>query len=195
VTRAAGAALGLALLAGARLALAASGEPADHGHAESGSGLGILLFQVLNLAILGFILYRFAGPALRDYLAQRSRAIREQIEGAQRSLAAAQTELEELRRRLARADDEAREIAEQAARAAKAERARIVARAAESAERLRVEARRIADQEIARARLSLQAETAQLATQLAADVLRQRLTEDDDRRLVADFARRVDGAS
>ncbi|MCE2390290.1 MAG: ATP synthase F0 subunit B [Proteobacteria bacterium] len=156
-----------------------------------GGGLELLAFQALNLAILVFVITRFAGPAVRDYLRTRSRDIRERIDASQRALEQAQAEIAELRARLARSDEESRELVEQTARAAESEKQRSVARAEETAERIRGEARRVADREIDRARGVLQAEASQLAVELAEQILRERLTGDDDQRLVEEFAQRI----
>jgi F-type H+-transporting ATPase subunit b len=184
--------LGLTIFFVARAALAAGAE--DSGaHHDSGGGWVILIKHALNLGILAFILIRFAVPFLRDFMLQRSQDIRDQIEASQRALEDAQAEIASLRAELSRAADHEREIGDQAAAAAESERARALVRAEENALRLREDARRIADQEVERARGLLRAEAAQLATQLAAEMLRERLTAEDDRRLFDEFAQHVGG--
>ena len=49
----------------------------------------------------------------------------------------------------------------------------------------------MAKQEIARARVVLRQEAAELATQLAGDLVRRNLEADDDRRLVSDAVERI----
>jgi F-type H+-transporting ATPase subunit b len=183
--------LGLAVAAGS--AFAAADEHAA-GHAD-GEGLWILARHALNLGILVFLLVRFALPALRDFMRQRSENLREQIGSAQRALEAAQRELADLRTQLQRADDEARELLVAAELAAQAEQPLAQQRARETADRLRDDARRVADQEIQRARDLLQGEAAQLATELAGELLRERLGPEDDRRLFDEFTARVGSSS
>ena len=74
---------------------------------------------------------------------------------------------------------------------AQAERERTLERARLSAERIREEARRVADNEIVRARQVLRDEAAELATSIAAEFLRERITPEDDARLLADFVDRA----
>lgn len=182
------------LLALAAASAFAAGDEHAAGHASS-EGLWILVRHALNLAILAFLLVRFALPALRDFMRQRSENLREQIGSAQRALEAAQRELTELRAQMQRADDEARELLVAAERAAQAEQPLAQQRAHEAAERLRDDARRVADQEIQRARDLLQGEAAKLATELAGQILRERLGPEDDRRLFDEFTARVGRAS
>jgi len=188
-----GIAVGLASLALAGVAWAEAGE---HGAAHSTSeGWWVLARHALNLIALGWVLVRFALPALRDFMRQRSEALRERIDGAKLQLAAAQQELAQLRAQLGSADSEAQDLIEQAERAARAEQERSLERARESAERLREDARRIADQELERARAVLRAEAAQLATEAATRLLQERIDANDDRRLFDEFAQRMGSAS
>ncbi len=167
--------------------VAASEVWAAGGSAEHGSNLGLLFLQVLNTAVLAFILVRYAGPPLRSFLVQRSQGIRRRIEASEARLRQARAELEELRRRLERFEREAQEIVSESAATAANERVRLLERAAATAERIREEARRVADQEIARARRELQEEAAELAVTLAREILREKLTSQDDNRLVAEY--------
>lgn len=180
-------------IAGAWSAFAAGGEhAAEHAGSE---GLWVLARHALNLGILVFLLVRFALPALRDFMRQRAENLREQIGSARTALEAAQRELSELRGQLQRADADARDLLADAQRSAEAEEPLALERSRENAERLREDARRVADQEVQRARGMLQAEAAKLATELAAQILRERLAPEDDRRLFDEFAARAGSAS
>ena len=181
------------LAMGAWSALAAEAEHAG-GHAE-GEGLWLLIRHALNLAILVFLLVKFALPVLRAFLRERAENLREQIGSARTALETAQRELAELRAQVQRSDDEARDLLAAAQRSAEAEEPLALERSRENAERLRDDARRVADQELQRARDLLQAEAAKLATELAAQILRERLGPDDDRRLFEEFSARVGSAS
>ena len=183
----------LLFTAGAWSAFAAGGEHAA-GHAE-GEGFWVLARHALNLGILVFLLVRFALPALRDFMRQRSENLREQIGSARSALEAARRELAELRSQLQRAGDEARDLLAAAERSAEAEEPLAHERSRENAERLKDDARRVADQEVQRAREMLQAEAAKLATELAAQLLRERLGPDDDQRLFDEFTARAGDAS
>jgi F-type H+-transporting ATPase subunit b len=172
-------------------ALASAASDAGH-HGPDWKTLGI---AVLNLSILGFILYRYAAKPTSDFLFQRSEGIRGALRDAQAQLAAAQAENAKLQDRLAHLADEAREIVDLARRQAQAEGARMQQRAHETAARIREEGQRVADMEIARARQALREEAAALATSLAAEILRERIRPEDDQRLLAEFVARVEGGT
>lgn len=178
--------LAIALLCLPVSALAASG---GDGHAEtSWSVLGI---HALNFAFLLFLIHRYARQPVLDYLAQRSQNIRSEIETAESRLRDAERELSDLRDRLSGFEREASELAERTAEQAETEKAAALERAGESAQRIRDEAQRVAGQELERARHELRAEAAVLATSLAAEILREKLTPEDDKRLVGEFIERL----
>ncbi len=188
-------ALGLAVLL-----LAASGVHAASDAHEAGGGahepsLWLLGVQFLNAGILVFILVRFAGPALRDYFQSRSEQIRQSIEGAQAQLLEAEAEIAELRGRLEAFEGESGRLVEAAAEAAEDARTRMLERAQATAQRLREDAERVADSEIARARHALRAEAARLATELAGQLLREQVTREDDARMVGEFVDKLGGSA
>ena len=167
-------------------ALAASG---SDGHAET--SWSVLAIHTLNFAFLLFLIYRYARRPILDFLAQRSQNIRSEIETAETRLRDAERELSGLRERLSGFEQEASELADRTAQQAESEKAAAVERARESAQRIRDEVQRVAGQELERARQQLRAEAAVLATTLAAEILREKLTPEDDKRLVGEFIERL----
>ena len=190
---AAGLLVGLALLWLAPEAWSAGDE---HGAAEEhGASWSILALHALNFAFLSFLLYRYAWPLIVDFMSRRSKEIRAEIESAGERLRAAERELAELRARLADFGQEEERIASLAFQQGESEKARTIDRARETAQRIREDAERVANQEIERARQILREEAAELATELAGELLRGNLTSDDDRRLVDEFADRIGAES
>ena len=167
----------------------ASEAAAEHGHA--GPDWAYFIYHSIGLALLLSVLAYFTREPLKNFLLDRSEGIRRQIEAAESALATARAEAAELRARLARATQENEAFVQAAAVQAEAERVLALDRAQQAAERIRQESRRSADQEIARARRELQDEAAQLATSIAAEILRQGMTPDDDRRLVGEFVEQI----
>lgn len=160
---------------------------------EEGGGVSwrMLALHVLNFGVLLWLLWRYARLPIVDFVAQRSKRIRREIEAADERLRAAEREIEELRARLAHFDREAEELVEATTRQAEIEGARVVERAEATALRIREDAERVANQEIERARQTLRVEAAELATELAAGILSENLTPGDDERLVSEFIERV----
>jgi len=183
--------LALALIAAALLcepALAADAA-GDHGHGSP--DWAYLAYHSIGLFVLLGVIAYYTREPLKNFLADRSAGIRRQIEDAEAALATARTESAELRARLSSATREHKEFVRAVAEQAEAERALALERARQAAERVREESRRAADQEIARARRELQDEAAQLATAIAAEILSQGITPDDDRRLLGEFVEQI----
>jgi F-type H+-transporting ATPase subunit b len=162
-----------------------------HAAGDGGPSWSLLILQVFNTALLLGIIIRYGGPPIRSWLRERSRGIRAEIEAAEERVRSAETEISQLRERLAGMEAETARILRVGEEQAQIERERGVERANEAAERIRAEAERVAGQEVERARLELQAEAAELATQVAADLMRDNLQPADDQRLIAEFIERV----
>jgi F-type H+-transporting ATPase subunit b len=155
----------------------------------------LLALQIVNGIILLAILIRFTRQPLRNFLAQRRHEIQASIQDAEARVAAAETELARWRGRLEDVEEEAAEILRAAQEQAEAERRRVLERAEANARRIAEEAQKVADQEIERARAELRSEAAELATQLASDLVRRSLTPEDHRRLVEDAIERMGGSA
>ncbi len=179
--------LGLVLLAPELLAAEEGG--------EAGPNWFHLAVQIGNVLVLGYLLYRFAARPISNALQERSRRIRTQIEDSESRLGEAEAELAQLRERLAGMEAESAALLSQVVERAQTERARALERARQGAERIREEGRRVADNEIIRAREVLRNEAATLATRIASEILRERLTAEDDQRLLRDFVEHVEGPS
>jgi F-type H+-transporting ATPase subunit b len=181
----------LLLMLAAGVASAAGGE---HGEAGAhGPSWGLLALQILNTAVLVGVLVSVGRRPIGEFFAARQHAIRASIEGAKQELEAAERRLAELRARLSGIGDERARMIAEAEELARIEERRSTERARRTAERIREEAGRVAEQELARARRELRAEAAALATDLAAERLREAITPEDDRRLVREFIERSGG--
>jgi F-type H+-transporting ATPase subunit b len=180
----------VALLAPAVASAAAPG--------EGGGDVMTLVWQGVNLIILIAVVVYFARRPVLDFFRQRHDQVREDLDAAARLLSEAEARLAEWRSRAERLDAEVERIKSEAHERAARERERIVTEAQKSAERIRHDAAAAVDREVARARDALRAEAAELATELATDLLQQNVTPDDQRRLVDEFVTRVergDGAA
>ena len=99
-----------ALLAIAVMLTAGTAVAAD---AADGPNFKMLFFHALNIGILFFLLYKFGRGPILDFLAQRSRDIRAQIDAGAERLRQAEAEMAELRRRLDDFESEAQRIVQQ----------------------------------------------------------------------------------
>jgi len=143
----------------------------------------LIFWEIISFAILLWVLYKFAIPPIVEGLNTRERKIRETIEQADRSQAAAEKRLQDYEAKLRGAAEEAEAILAEAKNKAQ----RLLE---DNEQRLRVESDRIKSettQEIERERRKalqdIKREAADLALLVAEKVLTRSLSDDDHRRL------------
>lgn len=158
--------------------------------------LSKLGFHLFNLVIYIAILFAFVRQPLLDTLRARALEIRKTLTDSHRHRDTAKERHDEIDARLQALADEIAGMKAEAALDAKAEHARLVARAREEAVRIGETAERNIRDEVARARIELRRDAVELAVQLAESTLRDTVNSDDQKRLAQDFLNTLnDGAS
>lgn len=150
------------------------------------------LWHLANFALFLAAVVYFGRTPIRSFLAERRRDIEENLGSARRELSAAEARLEECRSRLANLDRELEELRTTVREQAEAQRRRILDDARAAAERVRRDASAAVEQEVRRALGSLRLEAGELAVRLAADLLKQRVGDEDRERLVDEFVQRIE---
>jgi F-type H+-transporting ATPase subunit b len=150
-----------------------------------------LLWQFLNLAILLGVLGYFARKPVQKFFAERRSRIRGDLDQAASLLAEAERRYSEWQHKLIDLDEELAQIRADGRRHAEAEREAILADAQVAAERIHRNAVATVEQELRRAQSALRDEAAQLATELAERLLRERLEDSDRERLLDEFITRI----
>lgn len=158
----------------------------------AGGGWGMIIFHAINLAVLLWLLVRFAGPAINRAIRTKGEAVERDISEASRLHAEAAAMLAEYRQKLDELDARTTELIEQYRRDGEAEKARLIAEAETESERIRAEAERAAQNEITRARTRLEAEVVDLAVAAAEQAIKNKLGPADHRRLTADYLGRLE---
>ncbi|HXC50742.1 MAG TPA: F0F1 ATP synthase subunit B [Candidatus Limnocylindrales bacterium] len=186
---------------GMRAALAAAvlsgSEPlsfaAEHGHEDSSSSEAWLSlgFSTVNFLIFLFLMYRYAWPALRDFLASRHKEVADAMAAAEQARREADAIRSEYAAKEAALEETRRRMLEEIRQGAVADREKSLRDAEAAAARLRTEAERQAEHDLARARRELRAEAARLAAELAEKEVEARLTDADRARLVKEFVEGV----
>lgn len=156
-------------------------------------GAWLEIGRFANLVLVVAVLVGVARKPLASFFASRSKAIRDQLEEAQRARQEAEAKLAEINLRMSRLDDELKEIRAAAEREAQEEHRRLIAAAERDAERIVDGARREINAMTRAAQLELKAHVAELSVQLAKEKIRDEITDDDRNRLFARFVARVGG--
>ena len=186
---------------------AAHGQPTAHGppaadaHAATGAGHGTeaahaetiwpTIARLFNFAVLvGGLVYFLRSP-LAQHLASRTQQIRGGLEAARETTATATAQLAEIDRRLQSLPAELEALRARGVEEIAAEERRIQAKAEAERKRLVEEMQRDVDVRVRVARQALAEHAADLAVGLAADRVRQTITEADQARLIDRYATQV----
>ena len=158
---------------------------------EEGGWSGFF-WHLANLIVFAFILVKFVGPQLKSFHFQRRKEITGALEEARRLHAEAEARDAEWSRKLDGLEAERGQIREQAGEIGKLEHAKILEQARLQAERIRRDAERAAEQELARAKARLHAEAVRVAMGLAEKMVRENLNEADQQRLLEEYLQNME---
>jgi len=161
---------------------------------EGGHGafhLWPFVFQVVNFILLLVVLYKFAGPGVKNFFAARSQTIRQSLKEAEDAKAEAERKLQENEEKLKALDKEVAELRAVVENERRLEKERIIAQAEKEAETIKEQARIITQQEIKRAKQELKKEAARLSLQHAEEMVRDTINDEDQARLRNDYISQI----
>jgi F-type H+-transporting ATPase subunit b len=134
----------------------------------------------------------FAGKPIREFFNARRATIQDDLHAAAEFRREAEVRYAKWQRKLVDLEAELEQIRATSRERAEAERERIVADANATADRIRSEATAAIEQELRRSREVLTEEAANLAVELAGNLLREHVTDADHDRLVIEFIERIE---
>jgi len=186
----------LSVAAAIRIALAGAlllAAPA--GAAEGGeSALRDIGFRVLNVLMLLALLLYFARKPIQNFFSERRNRIRDEIKQASELRREAEERHSKWQRRLVDLEAELESIRGAARERAEREREQILADARAAAQRIQSDAHMAIDRDMRRAVEQLRSEAADLAVELAGEMLAEKITADDRERLLDEFIARIESA-
>ena len=159
--------------------------------AASGEGGG-LLYPIINFVLLIAALVYFARKPVLQFFSERRGEIQTDLKKSSDLLGEAEVKFASWQRKLADLDQELETIREMSHQRAENERANIIADATASAKRIRADATAAIEQELRRSRAVLREEAADLALELAANLLSSQVNDGDRERLVNEFIERIE---
>jgi F-type H+-transporting ATPase subunit b len=157
------------------------------GCAEDVFQLESILKHAFNFFLLIVLLTYAVRQPLTNYLAERAKTIRAELEDGQALLDAANAREQEIAGRLAKLEATLAQISADADTAAANDKVALLERARSESERITENAERNIRDEVARARTTLQRQAVELAVELAEQTLRGQVSQDDQRRLARDL--------
>lgn len=154
-------------------------------------GLPAWIFKLINmLMFIGLLVYLIGGP-VKNALASRSENIRKDAETARTRREKSAQVADEIRDRLAQLEDELRSIEERARHEGERQKNDLIAAAEAEAAKILATARAEVDNRLKHARAELTEYAGELASQRAAEILRDRITPDDQRKLFRESVEQV----
>lgn len=134
------------------------------------------LWKIINFGILVFILVKFAGKPLRDFLKQRTELIEKTMRDANAARQAAEQALAAIEDKLRLKDKEIEDILDRSRNSAKLEQELLISQGEQMKKRILEQARNSIDYELRLAKEALKAEAAEAAVGLAEKKIKERLT-------------------
>ncbi len=160
-----------------------------------GDRWGILypLGRFFNLALVVGIVVWVARKPLASFFSSRTHSIQDQLSEAQKVRQEAETKLAEIEARMSRLDDELRALKEASEKEAQEEYQRLIGEAERDARKILDRARQEIDGMTRAAHLELKGHVAELSVQLAEEMIRRDITDEDRGRILARFVTRLGG--
>lgn len=151
------------------------------------------MWKIINFAILVFILFKFGKKPLQNYLQKRSELIEKTLSEAKDAKEAAVKALHEVEERLKLKDAEIEAILSAAKRSGEQERDRIIEESSRLKEKILEQAKTNIDYELKHAKEAIKAEAVELAMDLAEKKLKEKLTKEEQERLLEDSLVKIGG--
>lgn len=152
--------------------------------ASHGSEWKEWLWKILNFAILVFILIKFIGKPLREFLRQRTELIEKTLNEAKEAKGLAEKALYEVEKRLSLKDREIQEIINHSERSAKAEQDLLINQGEQIKAKIIEHAKANIDHELRITKDAIKAEAVEIAMEIAEQKLKKRLSEEKQLELV-----------
>jgi F-type H+-transporting ATPase subunit b len=147
--------------------------------------------SVVNFALLVFLIRRMSKKPLQSFLGDRRNAVEQGIAEATQMKAQAEKIWTEYNARMETLDAELAKLRSDMAHAAEQDKARIVAEAEESGQRLRVETAALIARQAEQLEAQIRRELVEAAVTAAESAVRNATTADDQKRLAEAFSREL----
>ncbi|MDM8521977.1 ATP synthase F0 subunit B [Desulfococcaceae bacterium HSG8] len=167
-----------------------SGGGDEHGAKPKG-WIATDTYRVINFAVLAIALFFVLRKPISQSLDSRIKGIRDQLSELEAKKKVAEKELAEYNEKLLLLDQEAEKIVADYLKQGEEAKKRILAEAEAAAEKLEDQAKRNIGQEFERAKSQLREDILEKALVKAEEIVRQRITDEDQDRLVDEYLEKV----
>lgn len=169
-------------------ALGHGGEEGEHGSILKG-----YIYKIINFLILVIILFKFGKKPLGDFLKKRTELIEKTLNEAKEAKEAALKALKEAEERLKTKDAEVEAIISAAKKSGEVERDRIIEESGKLKEKILEQAKTNIEYELKHAKEAIKAEAVELAMELAEKKLKDKLTKEEQEKLLDESLVKIGG--
>jgi len=189
---------GVLLLAACCLLLFVSFAFASEGGGEEAASLGTILkgyiWPIINFLILVYLLVFFIKKMdLKGFFKKRTELIEQSLREAREAKELAQKALAEIEERLKTKDSEIEQIIASARQSGEKEKARLVEEGNKLKARILEQAKTNIDYEVKRAKEAIKEEAVEIAMELAEKKLKEKLSKDEQLRLLEESLTKIEG--
>jgi len=178
------------LFAAAAFASGGGGEEA----ASAGSIIKSYIWQIINFLILvGALAFMMKKMDLKGYFKKRTELIEQSLREAREAKELAQKALAEVEERLKTKDSEVENIIAAARQSGEKEKARLVEEGDKLKARILEQARTNIDYEVKRAKEAIKEEAVEIALELAEKKLKEKLSKDEQLKLLEESLAKIEG--
>lgn len=163
---------------------------AEHGGGD-GRRIWDMIWRIINFAILVVILYKLLADRVRKYFSERRTEIAQLLEDVDKAKRDTDSRHAEYEEKLKDVEKDIQEIRQMLLGEIEKEKARIIEEGKRTSERLIEQAKDTAQQEIQKARTGLKEAVADMACKLAADIIEEKITADDQKRIIEEYLDKV----
>ena len=156
--------------------------------AGGGGGIpGEVFWQIISFVLLLLLLISVLKNPIRAFLRKRQEEIKNSLEQSAKKEGESQKTFENWEKKLNSLSQEVADLHQKISQEGEVERQRIVERALEEGDRIRQQAKVVAEQEVKKARTALRREMVALSIELAEKLLKEATHPQDQERLVREY--------
>ncbi len=153
------------------------------------------MWKVINFGILVIVLYKFGKKPIQSMLKQRTEMIEKTLKEAREAKELAEKALREVEVRLKEKDKEIQEILSVTKRSSETERENLIEQGDRLKEKILEQAKANIAFELKHAKEAIKAEAAEIAIELAEKKLKEKLTKEEQERLLEESIAKIGGSN
>ena len=153
------------------------------------------MWKIINFAILVIILYKFGKKPLQSFLKQRAELIEKTLNEAKEAKELAEKALREVEVRLKEKDKEIETILSMSKKSGEDERSRLIEQGDNLREKILEQAKTNIAYELKQAKEAIKAEAAEIAIELAEKKLKEKLTKEEQEKLLEESIAKIGGSN